>query len=125
MGELRRWRSTLAAHPHVIAGLLLGACVFAYLWPVLVGGEILSPIALLYTHVPWRGSAPPDLHRYYNPLLFDLPAVDYPWRFLVRRLLHDGTLPAWNPYVLGGAPLSPIRRRASSRRSTCRCGCCR
>jgi hypothetical protein len=97
--------ASLATRQHSRAALLLGALVFAYLWPVLVGGKILSPIANLYGSVPWRGSAPSDLRDYFNSLLVDLPLVDYPWRFLARSLIHEGTFPAWNPYVLGGIPL--------------------
>ena len=33
------------------------------------------------------------------------PRRTYPWRWLVRSLLHEGTLPAWNPYVFTGNPL--------------------
>jgi hypothetical protein len=105
MGELRRARgATLAAHQHVVAGVLLGACVFAYLWPVLVGGKILSPIAALYDYVPWLDLQPPDMQRYHNWVLLDLPVVNFPWRFLVRQQLHEWVLPAWNPYVLSGSP---------------------
>jgi hypothetical protein len=100
-------RRANAARTHLWAALLLGACVFVYLWPVLVGGRILSPNAVLYLSTPWRALAPTDLHDYLNPLLADLPVVDYPWRTLVRSLLRDGTLPAWNPYAMGGIPLYP------------------
>jgi len=105
----RPWgRATrLAAHPRLTATLLLGLVVFGYLWPVLVGGKILSPIAYLYSQPPWSAVAPADLHRFYNPLLLDLPTENYPWRFLVRSLLHEGTFPAWDPYLLSGIPLYP------------------
>jgi hypothetical protein len=93
------------AHPHLWAALLLGLVVFAYLWPVLVGGKILAPNAVLYTYVPWSGYAPPGLGDYFNPLLDDVPMAVYPWRFVTRMLLHEGTFPAWNPYVLSGIPL--------------------
>jgi len=105
MGDAARWRQQIGARPHAWAALLLGACVLGYLWPVLIGGEILSPDAILYTYTPWRGLAPSDFHHYYNWLLEDLPLVDHPWRVLVRGLLREGTVPAWNPYALGGIPL--------------------
>jgi hypothetical protein len=87
VGEVRRIRgTTLAARPHVVAGVLLAACVLVYLWPVLVGGKILAPIADLYISPPWQGLDPPaDLQRYYNPVLFDFPVVDDRWRVLVAR----------------------------------------
>jgi hypothetical protein len=106
MGDgARSWGTRAAARPHVWAAALLAACVFAYLWPVLVGGKLLSPGAFLFTQVPWSSSAPHDLHRYLNPVLNDLPRVDYPWRLLMRSFIHHGTFPAWNPYALGGIPL--------------------
>ncbi len=105
MGDgARSWGTRVAARPHLAAGLLLGACVLGYLWPVLVGGKILSPLAILYSWPPWRGLAPSDVSHYYNSLLVDLPLVDYPWRVLARSFIHEGTFPAWNPYALGGIP---------------------
>ncbi|MGN6188805.1 MAG: YfhO family protein [Conexibacter sp.] len=98
-------RAVAPARVHVYAALLLGAAVFAYLWPVLVGGKILSPNATLYGFPPWSASAPSGVHAYANAVLIDLPTAIYPWRFLVRELLREGTFPAWDPYVLGGIPL--------------------
>lgn len=95
----------LFAHPQLSAGLLLAGFVFVYLWPVLVGGKILSPNTVLYGFPPWQGLAPHGVAAYSNGLLSDVPTADYPWRFLIRELLHAGTFPSWNPYVLGGIPL--------------------
>jgi hypothetical protein len=105
MGDAARsWGARVAARPHAFAAALLGACVLAYLWPALVGGKILSPMAALYAATPWRGSAPAGVGSYLNPLLVDLPLVDYPWRVLARSFLHEGTFPAWNPYAMSGIP---------------------
>jgi len=93
------------AHPDVAAALLLGLLVLAYLWPALIRGELLSPISVLYGGTPWTPFIPDDIHDYLNPLLMDVPTADYPLRFLVRQLLHEGTFPSWNRYVLGGVPL--------------------
>jgi hypothetical protein len=95
----------LVRHPHVAAGLLLALFVFVYLWPVLVGGRILSPISMLYGIVPWGNLRPHGIAGWTNELLSDVPTADYPWRFLIRQMLHDGTFPSWNPYVFGGIPL--------------------
>jgi len=95
----------LLAHANVAAGLLLGLFVFAYLWPVLVGGKLLTPNSLLYGLAPWERLVPDDIGSYGNGLLSDVPTADYPWRFLVRQMLHEGTFPSWNPYVFGGIPL--------------------
>jgi hypothetical protein len=95
----------LFAHPNVAAAGLFALLVLVYLWPALVRGELLSPMSLLYERVPWQRLAPHDLRSYANPLLSDVPTADYPWRFLIRQMLHEGTFPSWNPYVFGGIPL--------------------
>jgi Bacterial membrane protein YfhO len=95
----------LVAHPDLAAALLLALFVLVYLWPALLRGELLSPISALYDFAPWQRLAPPDLHAFSNGLLSDVPTADYPWRFLIRQMLHDGTFPSWNPYVLDGISL--------------------
>ncbi len=94
----------LVRRPKLAAGLLFALFVLAYLWPVLVGGKMLSPLASLYGSTPWQALQPRDLADYYNPLLADVPTADYPWRFLARALIRDGTFPAWNPHVFAGIP---------------------
>jgi hypothetical protein len=95
----------LFARPSLSAALLFGLFVLVYLWPALVQGELLSPTSFLYTGTPWTPFTPDDIGDYANTLLSDVPMADYPWRFLVRQLLHEGTFPSWNPYVFGGIPL--------------------
>jgi hypothetical protein len=95
----------LLEHPNLSAGLLLGLLVLVYLWPALVQGELLSPTSFMYGETPWRPYLPSDLGGYLNTLLSDVPMADYPWRYLVRELLHEGTFPSWNPYVFSGIPL--------------------
>jgi hypothetical protein len=95
----------LVERPHLSAGLLIALVVLVYLWPVLIGRDILSPLAILYYVPPWRGSAPSDVANYTNLVLSDVPTAVYPWRFLVRELLHHGTFPAWDPHVFAGTPL--------------------
>jgi hypothetical protein len=102
MGELQSGGGR--RHPHAWAALALAACVFAYLWPVLVGGKILSSGALLYHYTPWTGLTPDGADRYLNGVLLDLPVIDYPLRVLARQFIHEGTFPAWNPYALAGIP---------------------
>ena len=105
MGEVRRSVGrALRAHRALCATSIFGLLVLALLWRALIGGEILSPIAVLHVIVPWQQSPPSDLRSYLNPELIDLPLVDYPWRFLARTFIHEGTFPAWNPYVLAGIP---------------------
>jgi hypothetical protein len=93
-----------AEHPDATAALLLALFVLAYLWPVLLGGKILSPISVLYNYTPWQARTPADIHSYSNILLVDVPLADYPWRAFARALIHQGTFPAWNPHVFAGTP---------------------
>src|SRR5215213_9072184 len=95
----------LVAHPSLSAALLLGLFVLVYLWPALVQGELLSPTSFLYGTTPYTPFIPDDMAQWSNGLLSDVPTADYPWRFLIREMLHSGTFPAWNPHVLGGIPL--------------------
>jgi Bacterial membrane protein YfhO len=97
-----RW---LIARPATSAALLFGLFVLVYLWPALVQGELLSPISMLYGSPPWTSFLPDDIGNYLNALLSDVPTADYPWRWLIRSMLHEGAFPAWNPYVFGGIPL--------------------
>ncbi|MDO8184195.1 hypothetical protein Q5424_00300 [Conexibacter sp. JD483] len=92
------------AHPDLSAALLIALLVIVYLWPVLIGEKILSPIGLMYGFTPWQSYAPSDLGNYYNPLLSDIPMAVYPWRWYARQALHDGTLPLWNTQIFGGIP---------------------
>jgi hypothetical protein len=94
----------LARHPHLGAALLLAVVVLGYLWPVLIGGEALSPGGMLFHIAPWRALEPPDLAGFYNRVLVDVPLADLPWRTFARELLHEGTLPAWNPHMFAGTP---------------------
>jgi len=95
----------LSDHPNLSAALLFGLLVLVYLWPALVQGELLSPTSFLYGATPWRPFLPDDVGSYANALLSDVPMADYPWRFLVRELLHEGAFPSWNPYIFSGIPL--------------------
>lgn len=94
----------LASHSTIAAALFLGTVVLGYLWPVLLGGKVLSPGGMLFHIAPWRPLEPSDLAGYYNRVLVDVPLADLPWRAFARRLLHEGTLPLWNPYMFAGTP---------------------
>ena len=95
---------TLAAHPDLVAAGLFGLVVLVYLWPVLLGGKILSPSSLLFGFPPWNSHIPAAAVSQSNPVLFDVPTAVYPWRYLARELLHAGTFPAWNPHGFTGTP---------------------
>jgi hypothetical protein len=99
-----RFTHALSAHPHRTAAALLALLVLIYLWPALVGGGMLAPLALLYQMPPWTDSRPADLASYFNPVLLDVTLSYYPWDVLARELIRSGTFPAWNPYALAGTP---------------------
>jgi hypothetical protein len=94
----------LSAHQHRTAAGLIALFVLAYLWPVLVGGRLLSPTAVLYADPPWSAGAPPRIERWINGDIADAVLLYYPWDVLARRLLHAGTFPAWNPDAFTGVP---------------------
>jgi len=56
-----RMPSALAAHPTLSAALLLALVVLVYLWPVLLGGRVFSPDAVLYKLPPWQPYQPADV----------------------------------------------------------------
>lgn len=100
-----RMLRALAARPTLAAALLFALLVVVYLWPVLSGEKVFAADAVLYKVAPWQPYRPADLASFENYLLADVPFEMHPWRELVRQLLHDGVLPAWNPHALTGVPL--------------------
>jgi len=100
-----RLARVLRAHEHRTAAGLLALLVFAYLWPVLVGGKVLAPQSLVYLFTPWSAVTPEGVPHTTNIQLGDPALLYYPWDVLARRLLHAGVFPAWNPYALAGTTL--------------------
>jgi hypothetical protein len=103
-GGAGRLLAALRAHEHRTAAGLFGLFVLVYLWPALVGGDVLSPASVLYGLPPWQSATPPEGINFYNGLLSDAPTSYYPWDVLARELLHAGTFPAWNPHAFAGTP---------------------
>jgi hypothetical protein len=96
---------TLHAHEHRTAAGLLALFVFAYLWPVLIGGDALAATRILGLYPPWHATIPVGLADVGNAELGDPVLLYLPGDVLARRLLHAGTFPAWNPYDFAGTPL--------------------
>jgi hypothetical protein len=88
-----------------VAAALFALLVLVYLWPVLLGGKVFSPTAVLYKLTPWQPYQPHDVAGYENYLLADVPLVMYPWRAFARAAIHAATFPAWNPHALTGVPI--------------------
>jgi hypothetical protein len=100
-GILRVVRA-LRAHEHRTAAGLIALLVLAYLSPALLGGKVLAANTYLASTAPWAAGSFPHS---FNPEHADAAMLYYPWDLLVRRLLHAGTFPAWNPYAFAGTPL--------------------
>jgi len=101
---LARAGRSLARHEHRTAAGVFALLVLAYLWPVLLGGNVLVASAALYAEAPWSSMTDAML-RYINGDLADVPGSYHPWAILARQLLHEGTFPAWNPFAFAGTPL--------------------
>ncbi len=84
---LRRWCST---REDALAAVLLALVVVGYLWPALMGGQTLSPAALLYNGAPWKTARPPDVSSYLNSSLSDVPTQFYPWLSFARDAIRSG-----------------------------------
>jgi hypothetical protein len=96
-----RW---LAAHERTSAALLFAGFVLVYLWPVLIGGNVLSPRSVLFQFAPWANSAPTRWEYQTNFILGDVPMSIYPFHVLAREFIHHGTFPAWGQHAYAGVP---------------------
>jgi hypothetical protein len=90
--------------PWLFAAALYAVFAAGLFWPAVSGARVFSASSDLYTWVPWRASAPPNLAGYSNYLLSDHTRSFYPWADWARHQLRSGHLPQWNPYVLSGTP---------------------
>jgi hypothetical protein len=86
------------------AALLFAAVVLVYLWPVLIGGDVLSPRGTLFEYAPWTASAPLGWERHANFILGDVPMSYYPLNAIARALIHRGALPLWSQHAYAGTP---------------------
>lgn len=68
-------------------------------------GKVLLPLDLLtQAWPPWQ--QPNQAEAVHNPLLSDVVDYIYPVKAFAAEQVKAGTLPLWNPYVLGGYPLT-------------------
>jgi hypothetical protein len=94
------------ARPALSAGALFAFVCIGYLYPVLLGGRVLSPATMLHDVVPWAVFKEPLQFGEYNQLLGDHPTAFHPWLDFAREHVRQGRLPLWNPYALGGTPFA-------------------
>lgn len=84
-------------------GFLLLVCLF--LGPALLPGKVLLPLDIVVqAWPPWQ--QPNQLVDIHNPLITDVVDYIFPVKAFVAEQVKQGTLPLWNPYVLGGYPLT-------------------
>ena len=75
------------------------------LWPSIRPGRTLVPADVVTAVSPYREAA--GGFEADNPLLSDPPFQFYPWLVFLGDELRDGRFPRWNPYILGGVPVTP------------------
>lgn len=84
--------------------VLLVAFFAAAYSPVVVDREALFPADVLVLHTGFRHAAA-EPGEPTAGILTDPIYQIYPWRFLAREQLRDGTVPLWNPHSGLGVPL--------------------
>lgn len=84
----------------------LAALVAVLLWPSLRPGRTVVPADVLTYVTPWRVLAGGP--RAHNPIVSDAGLQFFPWlAWFGRAWRASGGVPAWNPLILGGVPVSP------------------
>jgi Bacterial membrane protein YfhO len=82
--------------------IVLFALLAGLLYLPLLAGRIPFPSDLVLQFPAWSGSARAESWQYAD--IGDLATAFYPARAFAARAIHEGSLPLWNPYLLGGAP---------------------
>lgn len=84
-------------------GLVL--LVFLFLGRAFLPGKVLLPLDVVsQLWSPWL--QPDTAVSVHNPLITDVIDYVYPIKAFVAAQMKQGQLPLWNPYVLGGYPLT-------------------
>ena len=97
----------------------LAAAVILLLLPTiftgraLITGEIFGPVDLAYTQEPLASVAPAArVNHVANPSISDVYSQFLPWNDALRRSVHAGQWPLWNPFELCGTPLAGAAQSA-------------
>jgi hypothetical protein len=95
MNRLTQWAALLS----------LALLSLLFLAPGLRPGKVLLPLDLVtQAWPPWQ--QPDQVVNVHNPLISDVVDYIYPVKAFAAEQVKGGTLPLWNPYVLGGYPLT-------------------
>lgn len=90
---------------HLVAWLGLLLVILLFTGQALLPGRVLLPLdVVVQLWPPWQ--QPNQTITVHNPLLTDVIDYIYPVKTWVAEQLRSGVLPLWNPYVLGGYPLT-------------------
>src|SRR2546421_3284852 len=84
------------------AAALFALLVCANYFPVFLG-KIPFPKEIVLQFPPWEGFSQTDVRPSYADI-GDLVVAFYPFRSFAAQAIHGGTLPLWNPHILGGEP---------------------
>ncbi|NPV46903.1 MAG: hypothetical protein HPY69_08085 [Armatimonadetes bacterium] len=82
----------------------IGLLMLAWLWPVTLGGRVLTPADMLMVMQPWKAHAREMGFRRVQMPFLDAIQQHYPWRKFAGERLRAGEIPLWNPYMFCGAP---------------------
>ncbi len=85
--------------------ILLAALAFAFFARVLLGGQVLVPLDILYSTLPFKAYASGlGISVPHNELLSDLLLENLAWKNFASQVVSQGALPLWNPNIFGGEP---------------------
>lgn len=91
------------ARRNVPDSIILYIAPILVLIPALFGGQGIGPWNQIANFLPWSKGEPVAIP--FDILQMDGVLQFYGWRLLVLDSWAHFQIPAWNPYVLGGAPL--------------------
>jgi hypothetical protein len=83
--------------------IVLFALLATLMYLPALAGRIPLPGDAVLQFAAWGGMAHTENPRGYADI-GDLITAFYPARAFTARAIHEGSLPLWNPYMLGGAP---------------------
>jgi hypothetical protein len=86
----------------LVVVILFAALTGAAYFPAFAG-KVPFPRDMLLQFSAWSGMARSEAWQHYADI-GDLVTAFYPARVFAARAVREGTLPLWNPYILGGAP---------------------
>jgi hypothetical protein len=79
--------------------------ILLFLAPALAPGKVLLPLDIVVqAWPPWQ--RPNQVVTVHNPLITDVVDYIYPVKAFAAEQVKESVLPLWNPYVLGGYPLT-------------------